>query len=140
MSWILDRLELDPVHTAREIGDLLQAKLQEMAKDGILIGLSGGLDSAIVATLCVKALGKDKATLLKTIGVYDLLPIGSLLGRTVREWVIRSCGDWKTAWIARNWPSSVARIPSSTSPHCGQLSRPMREAPYRLLDNPTRGI
>ncbi len=39
MSWILDRLELDPAHAAREIGDLLQAKLQDMEKDGILIGL-----------------------------------------------------------------------------------------------------
>jgi NAD+ synthase len=31
-----------------------------MKRDGIIIGLSGGVDSALAAGLCVKALGKDK--------------------------------------------------------------------------------
>ncbi|WP_172674772.1 NAD(+) synthase [Cellulosilyticum ruminicola] len=33
---------------------------QLLKKDGVVVGLSGGIDSALTATLCVKALGKDK--------------------------------------------------------------------------------
>jgi len=31
-----------------------------LKKDGVVIGLSGGIDSSVTAALCVKALGKDK--------------------------------------------------------------------------------
>lgn len=37
---------------------------QKLARDGIVLGLSGGLDSAVVAALCVKAVGSNKVLAL----------------------------------------------------------------------------
>lgn len=64
MSWITERLKLDSVKACAQIEELLRLKLDQMAREGIVIGLSGGLDSAVVAYLSVRALGKDRVTLL----------------------------------------------------------------------------
>ncbi len=64
MSWITSCLKIEPAKTCSQIEELLSFRLQQMRKDGVLIGLSGGLDSAIVAYLAVKALGKKKVILL----------------------------------------------------------------------------
>jgi NAD+ synthase len=64
MNWIINRLKIDPAKTCFQIEEFLRLKLQQMEKDGILVGLSGGLDSAVVAYLAVKALGKEKVILL----------------------------------------------------------------------------
>lgn len=34
--------------------------LEDLKKDGVVVGLSGGIDSALTAGLCVRALGRDK--------------------------------------------------------------------------------
>lgn len=59
-----DALKLDPAESSAAIEALLRRKLDDLAKDGILIGLSGGLDSAITAYLSVRALGSEKVRLL----------------------------------------------------------------------------
>ena len=64
MSWIAEHLQLDPVETCLQIEELLRLKLGQMARDGIVIGLSGGLDSAVVGYLSVRAVGPDAVTLL----------------------------------------------------------------------------
>jgi NAD+ synthase len=58
------QLAIDPASTSREIEQFLSRKLQEFGKHGILIGLSGGLDSAIAAYLAVAAVGPGKVRLL----------------------------------------------------------------------------
>ena len=52
---------------AAEIKHLVKATKEfvEPKADGVVIGLSGGIDSSVVAALCVKALGKDNV-----FGVY----------------------------------------------------------------------
>ena len=62
IDWIIERLAIDPVRVCSQIEGLLQRKVQEMDKAGILIGLSGGLDSAVAAYLSVRAVGKEKAS------------------------------------------------------------------------------
>jgi NAD+ synthase len=64
VEWIRDRLKLDPEATCLQIERLLKDKLQSLHRDGILVGLSGGLDSAVVASLAVRSVGRDKVTLL----------------------------------------------------------------------------
>lgn len=64
MNWIVDRLRIDPAETCAQIEALLQRSLQRMGKDGALIGLSGGFDSATAAYLTVRALGKENVILL----------------------------------------------------------------------------
>ena len=39
--------------------DCLAFDVEKARKDGVLVGLSGGLDSSTVTYLCVEALGKD---------------------------------------------------------------------------------
>ena len=64
MEWIRERLELNPEDTCQQTEELLRDMLQKLGSDGLLIGLSGGLDSAIVAYLSVRSIGKEKVTLL----------------------------------------------------------------------------
>lgn len=42
------------------IKKFIRMKVDEAESSGVVIGVSGGLDSAVVATMCVRALGKDK--------------------------------------------------------------------------------
>jgi NAD+ synthase len=57
-------LQLEPVSTTREIEQFLGENLLKLKRDGIILGLSGGLDSAVVANLCVRAVGKEKVLCL----------------------------------------------------------------------------
>jgi NAD+ synthase len=53
-------LDIDPRKIEKKIIDFIRRKVKEARVDGVVIGLSGGIDSAVVATLCVRALGKKK--------------------------------------------------------------------------------
>lgn len=43
----------------KQITEFISKQVGEARADGVVIGISGGLDSAVVATLAVKALGKE---------------------------------------------------------------------------------
>ena len=60
MSLNLEILNLDWDKVIEKIIDFIKEKVNNSKSNGIVLGLSGGLDSSVVATLCVKALGKDK--------------------------------------------------------------------------------
>lgn len=51
---------IDPEPTIRVIEKFIGDKTDELGRKGNLIGLSGGLDSAVVAALAVRALGPEK--------------------------------------------------------------------------------
>jgi NAD+ synthase len=53
-------LEFDAEKTRKEIVEFVKKEVKNFKKDGVVVGLSGGLDSSTVAYLCVEALGKDK--------------------------------------------------------------------------------
>jgi len=57
-------LDLDLAAACRQIETLLQEWLAKLHREGAVIGLSGGLDSAVAAALAVRALGKDQVTAL----------------------------------------------------------------------------
>ncbi len=59
-----DPLGIDPAAASQEIQQFLRRKLRELGKAGILIGLSGGLDSAVAAYLSVAAVGPENVRLL----------------------------------------------------------------------------
>ncbi|HOO04002.1 MAG TPA: NAD+ synthase [Methanomassiliicoccales archaeon] len=46
--------------TVETITDFIQTQVREAGASGVVIGLSGGIDSAVVTKLCVDALGGDK--------------------------------------------------------------------------------
>ncbi len=49
---------------AEKIEDFIKEYVEKFQKRGIVIGVSGGIDSAVLVKLSVKALGKDKVTLV----------------------------------------------------------------------------
>lgn len=64
-GYIVDILEGDYGYICESIEDFIRNMVRITEKDGVIIGMSGGLDSSVVATLSVRALGRD--------GVFGLL-------------------------------------------------------------------
>lgn len=56
-----DVLKFDPEDLTRQLVDFIKDQVQNVFhRKGIIIGLSGGIDSAVTAALSVRALGKDR--------------------------------------------------------------------------------
>ncbi len=55
-----DVLNIDCSKEAERIGKFIREQAVRLKRYGAVIGLSGGVDSALSAALCVRALGKDK--------------------------------------------------------------------------------
>jgi NAD+ synthase len=51
---------LDYKVVERNIARFVSNVVSEAKADGVVLGLSGGIDSSVVATLCVKALGRER--------------------------------------------------------------------------------
>jgi len=60
MAFHKDVLKIDCESEVGRICSFIQQQARAMKRDGAIIGLSGGIDSAVSAAVCVKALGKDK--------------------------------------------------------------------------------
>jgi NAD+ synthase len=61
MKPIRDILKIDAQHEAGIVQEFMSAQTKGTPKrDGIIVGVSGGIDSAVVAALAVAAVGKDK--------------------------------------------------------------------------------
>lgn len=60
MEFHKDILKLDSKSEVERICEFIRQELRDMKRDGIVVGLSGGIDSALCAALCVKAIGQDK--------------------------------------------------------------------------------
>jgi NAD+ synthase len=56
-------LRIDEERTVERFVDYLQDLSKKTATNGVLIGLSGGIDSSVLSTLAVNALGKDSVHL-----------------------------------------------------------------------------
>jgi NAD+ synthase len=53
-------LKIDPSKVADKITDFIKENMKDQGRSGILIPISGGLDSSVIASLCARAVGKDK--------------------------------------------------------------------------------
>jgi NAD+ synthase len=54
-------LDLDPAATCAEIETAIRHQvLQTLHRRGVVLGLSGGIDSSVVASLCTRSLGADR--------------------------------------------------------------------------------
>jgi len=60
MNFHKDILKIDCESEVNRICSFIQQQTIAMRRDGIVIGLSGGVDSALSAVLCIKAVGVDK--------------------------------------------------------------------------------
>ena len=57
-----DRLLIDADKLSRRLQGFIKTSISDFNRDGIVVGLSGGLDSAVVLGLSVAAVGPDKVT------------------------------------------------------------------------------
>ena len=54
-------LKVDPEAVSAQIVESIRAQVFEsLRRKGAVVGLSGGIDSSVVAALCVRALGRDR--------------------------------------------------------------------------------
>lgn len=53
-------LSIDPRQETIRIAEFIRQQVLHLRREGAVIGLSGGIDSALCAELCVRALGKDR--------------------------------------------------------------------------------
>jgi len=60
MSFNTDVLKIDPVQELAELSEFIVGQVSEFRKKGVIVGLSGGIDSACIAAVAVHALGKEK--------------------------------------------------------------------------------
>lgn len=79
-------LSLDAPAAATEIEAFIRERLAYYQRKGIVVALSGGLDSAVVAALTVRALGADKVTLLN-LPERDSDPVHRRHARMFADWL-----------------------------------------------------
>jgi NAD+ synthase len=59
-----DVLAIDPQKTAEAIEAAIRAQVTEFRRRGVVVGLSGGVDSSVVTCLCVRAIGAARVHVL----------------------------------------------------------------------------
>jgi NAD+ synthase len=78
-------LELDAAHEARRIEAAIRDGLfRQLRRKGAVIGLSGGIDSSVVAALCARALGRERVLAL-FMPEADSCPDSLRLGRLIAD-------------------------------------------------------
>ena len=60
MAFTLDVLKIDPAQELERLSAFLQEKIKTFRRKGVIVGLSGGVDSACISAVAVHALGKDR--------------------------------------------------------------------------------
>ena len=60
LKLISDALKINSAAVERKLVAFIKEKVREAGAGGVVIGLSGGLDSSVTAILCAKALGANK--------------------------------------------------------------------------------
>jgi len=83
-----EALRLDAGAEVKRIKKGMQKALQTMRRRGLVVGISGGVDSGVCAALCVEAVGKDRV-----FGLFRV-PVSSLVAKWPKDWV--STMPWKT--------------------------------------------
>jgi NAD+ synthase len=63
-SFHRDVLAVDPEVVATEVATALRPMVNDLKRRGVVVGVSGGVDSAVCAALAVRALGPDRVTAL----------------------------------------------------------------------------
>lgn len=56
----MEKLKINPQAEVGKIEKFISTQLKDLGKDGVVLGLSGGLDSSVCAYLCTRVLRKDK--------------------------------------------------------------------------------
>ena len=84
MAFSKDALKLDCEAEADRIGEVMRKQLREIRRRGVVLGLSGGIDSSVTAALAARSLGPERV-----LGIYmpeaDSDPESLELGRLMAD-------------------------------------------------------
>ena len=58
------KMTLQPRKEAARIESFVRKVVKDASAKGVVVGLSGGIDSAVVGAACVRALGKERVLVL----------------------------------------------------------------------------
>jgi NAD+ synthase len=59
-----EAMRIDPAQVAGQCEEFIRRKVEEFKRDGVVVAMSGGLDSSVVASLATRALGPEKVQAL----------------------------------------------------------------------------
>ena len=59
-----DALAIDPERAVKAIESAVRRQVAELRRRGVVVGLSGGIDSSVVTSLCARALGPERVQVL----------------------------------------------------------------------------
>jgi NAD+ synthase len=80
-----DVLRLDPVReTERIVAGIREIVFRDLRRKGVVVGVSGGIDSSVVASLCTRAVGTERVCAL-LLPEVESSPDSLRLGRIVAE-------------------------------------------------------
>ncbi|MCU0575633.1 MAG: NAD(+) synthase [Desulfobacterota bacterium] len=93
MAFGPDILKIDPEHETRRIAAFLQEQVKTVyRRSGIVVGLSGGIDSAVMSELAVRALGREAVVGL-VLPEGESNPVSSSYARAHAEKMGISCRE-----------------------------------------------
>ncbi len=58
------QMKIDPEKLSLFLGNFIREYMEKLEREGVILGLSGGIDSAVVASLCKRAVGSEKVLAL----------------------------------------------------------------------------
>jgi len=84
-------MEMNPEQVALSLENFIREHVDKLERDGVILGLSGGIDSAVVAELCKRAVGPERTLALlmpekdsEKEHIQDALDFGKELGIETR--------------------------------------------------------
>jgi len=77
-------LRISPAHVAEELAAFIRQAVDDSRREGVIVGLSGGIDSAVAASLAVRALGPEKVLGL-SLPERDSAPESKRLARELAQ-------------------------------------------------------
>ncbi len=93
MTFTKDVLKIDPERVSAELAAFIRESVTSRYKrKGIVIGLSGGLDSAVSAALCARAIGQDKVVGF-LLPEADSNPVSREYGRKLADALGIECNE-----------------------------------------------
>lgn len=58
------QMKINPEEISLSLGNFIREHVEKLEREGVILGLSGGIDSAVLATLCKRAVGPEKTLAL----------------------------------------------------------------------------
>jgi len=143
---IIEELNGNIENIALKLRDFIRYQVTGFKKKGVVIGVSGGIDSAVVLTLCVQELGKENvyglllpeeesAPSSKTLGAEICESLGVLYEEVPISPILRSLNiyDQKEQIIKRTCPEYDAKIHKTSLVLPDFLNQGLLNVPYIQL-------